>query len=144
VSDARERFAGAKILLTCGNRLLTYQRDDLAHIPFPGMWDLPGGGREGQESPEACVLRELDEEFGLRLGAERLLWARAFPAMVPGAARQGWFFAGRITEAEIAAIRFGDEGQHWQMMGLARWLAHPGAVPELQRRVRIALAEAGL
>ena len=53
-------FAGAKVALICGGDVLTYLRDDRPELPFPGCWDLPGGGREGEESAEACVLRELD------------------------------------------------------------------------------------
>ena len=44
-------FTGCKIALFCGNRLLTILRDDKASIPWPNMWELPGGGREGDESP---------------------------------------------------------------------------------------------
>ena len=122
--------------------ILCYQRDDFAHIPWPGMWDLPGGGREGDETAEACVLRELAEEFGLALGPERLIWRRKLPAMLD-VRQSSWFFTARIEAAEIAAIRFGDEGQHWRMMPVGRFMAHPLAVPELQRRVGLALGELG-
>ena len=44
-------FHGAKLLLMNQGRMLTLLRDDLAHIPFPAHWDLPGGGREGDEAP---------------------------------------------------------------------------------------------
>ncbi|WP_162869177.1 NUDIX domain-containing protein, partial [Escherichia coli] len=44
-------FGGAKIALLCDGRLLVYQRDDKPGIPWPGMWDLPGGGRENGETP---------------------------------------------------------------------------------------------
>ena len=57
------------------------------------------------------------------------------------ASRASWFFAGVISSAEIAAISFGDEGQYWQMMDVAAFLAHPKAVGELQRRAGIALTE---
>ena len=81
-------------------------------------------------------------EFGLRLSPERLEWRRVWPSMMD-AARLSVFYVGRIEVAEIAAIRFGDEGQSWQMMPVAAFLAHPLAVPELQRRVGVAMGELG-
>lgn len=133
-------FVGAKVALICGDTLLTYLRDDKSGLPWAAMWDLPGGGREGAETPEACLLRELHEEFGLRFGPERLIWRRVWPSMMD-ATRLSVFFAGRITADEIAAIRFGDEGQHWQMMRAAEFLRHPAAIPEMQRRVAVALPQ---
>lgn len=136
-------FQGAKLALIAGGAILTYLRDDFAHIPWPNMWDLPGGGREGEESPEACVLRELHEEFGLTLPPDRLIWRQDMPAMLDS--RQvAWFFAGVLYPHEVAAIRFGDEGQHWQMMPLTRFLTHPRAVPALQDRTRLALDALGV
>lgn len=133
-------FVGAKVALICGDRVLTCLRDDKPGLPWRGMWDLPGGGREGDETPEACLLRELHEEFGLCLLPERLIWRRVWPSMMD-AARASVFFAGRITAAEIAAIRFGDEGQGWEMMAVSAYVGHPLGIPEMQRRVRVALAE---
>jgi 8-oxo-dGTP diphosphatase len=139
---ARGGFAGAKAAFFCQGRILTCQRDDKPGIPWPGLWDLPGGGAEAGESPEDCLLRELEEEFGLRLQPERLVWRRAFPAMsAPG--RLGWFFAGHLSPAEIAAIRFGNEGQGWEMMALDLWLTRTDAVRPLQERTALALAGIG-
>lgn len=63
---AAQAFAGAKLILTCGDDLLVCLRDDVDHIPWPAHWDLPGGGAEPGETPTDCALRELHEEFGLR------------------------------------------------------------------------------
>lgn len=133
-------FVGCKAALFCGDALLTYLRDDKPGLPWAAKWDLPGGGREGGETPEACLLRELHEEFGLILAADRLLWRRRWPSMLD-ASRSSYFFAGRISPAEIAAIRFGEEGQYWQMMRVADYLTHPHGIPELQRRVAVALPD---
>ena len=133
-------FVGCKVALLCGDTLLTYLRDDKPGLPWAAMWDLPGGGREGDETAEACVLREVQEEFGLALPPERLTWRRIWPSMMD-ATRPSVFFAGRITAVDIAAIRFGDEGQYWQMMPVADYLNHPLAIPELQRRVTTALQQ---
>lgn len=135
-------FVGCKLALCLDGHLLTYLRDDKPGLAWPNQWDLPGGGREGDETPQACVLRELNEEFGLNLPPARLLWQREYPS-ITDPTRRSHFFAGRITEAEVAAIRFGDEGQHWQMMPLPEWLAHPQAVRELQSRTRTALTALG-
>lgn len=135
-------FNGAKLGLLSGDRVLTYLRDDLPGLPWPGCWDLPGGGREGEEGPKDCVLRELFEEFGLRFGPDRLEHGWQVPSMThPG--RVAWFYLGRITEAEVTAIRFGDEGQFWKMMPVAEFLAHPQGIAPLQDRLSAALAETG-
>lgn len=135
-------FTGAKAALFCGTRLLAYLRDDRPGLRWPGRWDLPGGGREGDETAEACLLRELHEEFGLRLPVARLTVRLDLPAMdLPG--RRAVFFAGRITEAELAAVRFGTEGQRWEAMEVSAWLTHPLAIPPLQDRVRMVLPAMG-
>ena len=40
-----------------------------------------------------------------------------------------------ITPQQIAAIRFGDEGQRWQMMTLDRFIYHPQGISHLQQRL---------
>jgi 8-oxo-dGTP diphosphatase len=133
-------FTGAKAALFCGAAILSYLRDEKPDLRWPGLWDLPGGGREGDEGPEDCLLRELHEEFGLRLSPDRLVWRRVFPSMVePG--RQSVFFGGWLTRADIGRIRFGDEGQGWELMPVEGFLGHPRAVPELQRRAGIVWEE---
>lgn len=36
-------------------------------------WELPGGRLEDQESPEACVIREVKEETGLQISITSIL-----------------------------------------------------------------------
>lgn len=127
-------FAGAKLILTCGDDLLVCLRDDFPHIPWPAHWDLPGGAAEPGEAPADCALRELAEEFGLHLPPARLEAAFTFPNP-RWAGRYSVFFTGRITRAEIAAIRFGGEGQCWRMMPLAEYLTHPKAVPHFPAQI---------
>lgn len=127
-------FHGAKLLLTQGGRLLTCLRDDVDDIPFPAHWDLPGGGREGHERPLDCALRELSEEFGLRLGPERLR-GHVFPSH-QRPEMLSWLFIGPIEPSQIATIRFGDEGQEWQMMPVTEFLAHPRAVPHFKQWIK--------
>lgn len=59
------------------------------------------------------------------------------------AAKASVFFGGWVTEGEIASIRFGDEGQGWELMPVAGFLGHAKAVPEMRRRVGIVWGELG-
>lgn len=143
MSDPAPDFTGAKAALFCGAAILTCLRDEKPGLRWPGLWDLPGGGREGEEGPEDCLLRELWEEFGLRLAPDRLVWRRVFPSMVE-AGRNSVFFGGWLGREEVSSIRFGDEGQGWELMPVADFLGHAGAVPELQRRAGIVWRDIGV
>jgi len=53
------------ILLNNNNEVLLILRDDKLSIPFPNMWDIPGGRVEIGEKPEEAIRREMIEEMGL-------------------------------------------------------------------------------
>jgi 8-oxo-dGTP diphosphatase len=142
MTTAEADFVGAKAALFCGGAVLTCQRDATPGLRWAGLWDLPGGGREGQEAPDACLLRELEEEFGLILSSDRLIWRRVFPSMID-ASRASIFFGGWLTPDEIGRIRFGDEGQGWELMPVGTFLGHAFAVPEMQRRTRLVWDQMG-
>lgn len=126
-------FDGAKLALIYRNAVVSILRDDREGIPHPGMWDFAGGGREGGERPEETAIRETQEELGLRLAEDRLLWScredREDSAEV-------WFFAAEITESELTTLRLGDEGQCWRLMPTPQFLSNPMAIPSLKRRLR--------
>ena len=100
-------FTGCKIALFCEDKLLTILRDDKPSIPWPNMWELPGGGREGDESPFECAAREVFEELGIHLRQE-----------------------------QFDSIVFGDEGQDYKLMSIDEFLGSDKVVPQLQDRVR--------
>ena len=125
-------FSGAKTAVFLGSQLLVIQRDDIPDIPWPGRWDLPGGGREGDETPEQCALRETREEGGLGLGQDDLVWARSY-RRPRGTV---WFFVAHLPAGARQAIRFGDEGQGWRLMDPADYLAHPLNIPHFADQLR--------
>jgi 8-oxo-dGTP diphosphatase len=128
-------FGGAKIVLHCEGALLTYLRDDKSGIPFPGLWDLPGGGREGDETPQDCALRETFEEFGLTLAKDRITWGRFYPSSLHPKT-VNWLYAAQISQNNIQTISFGDEGQFWRMIPMQTFITHPKAVPHLRGQVK--------
>jgi 8-oxo-dGTP diphosphatase len=131
--DGRD-FSGTKIALICDGQLLTYVRDDDPDIPFPNMIDLPGGGREGDESPFDCVCREVFEEFGLCLQIDDIgLW-RVYPFW-NDPTKLSHFFIGYLSADEVKCIQFGDEGQSWQMMKIEKYLTNDRAILRLKERL---------
>ncbi len=118
-------FNGAKLAILSDNHIVTILRDDTVQIPWPGHWDLPGGGREGDETPETCVLRELREELGLVLTFDDLTYG------VESASAGGkvWFFVTEQWDFDSSRITFGHEGQGWKLAPIDWYLRHPKAIP---------------
>ena len=54
------------ILLNSNNEVLLLLRDNKIDIPFPNMWDIPGGKVEEGESPEQALRREMMEEMSIK------------------------------------------------------------------------------
>lgn len=46
-------------------RILAAQRS--AQMEHAGLWEFPGGKIEAGESPEACLIREIQEELGIAI-----------------------------------------------------------------------------
>ena len=128
-------FSGCKIALLCDDKLLTILRDNISSIPWPNMWELPGGGREGEETPFECVRREVFEELCLKLEEADILWVKEYQGML-NPDKTSIFMVGTITQEEFASIVFGDEGQVYQMMDVSQFLSDEKVIPQLQSRLR--------
>ena len=50
--------SGSRAVIICKGKIL------LSHETKTGWWLLPGGGIEGNETPVACCIREVEEETG--------------------------------------------------------------------------------
>jgi 8-oxo-dGTP diphosphatase len=59
------------VLANAGGEILVARRFDHAHQG--GLWEFPGGKLEPGESPRAGLVRELEEELGIRVRATRPL-----------------------------------------------------------------------
>ena len=127
-------FTACKLAYMLDGKLLVYLRDDFAHIPFPNMWDFPGGVRENDETPEQCVLRELEEEFAIKLDESRLIYKKI--GVNFNSTGNSYFFVAEGKREEVDAIIFSDEGQYWRLMDIAEFLEHPAAINRLKLRLQ--------
>lgn len=92
--------------------IITIQRDDRPDIPYPGRWEVPGGTCEG-EPAALCALRELEEEVGVALTEEDIVWRALYPsARVPGAYNA--YFVARMNHRP--ELRLGGEGRACRLM----------------------------
>lgn len=132
-------FGGAKLALYLGDRLAVILRDAKPGLIFADHWDLPGGGREDEESPVECALRECREELGLLVPHSAILWGRKFHEGVEAK----WFFVAQMPQNVAADIVFGDEGQEWRLMDEDTFIHHPKAVPAFQDRLVLWQADRG-
>ena len=133
-------FSGCKIALISDDKLLTILRDDISTIPWPNMWELPGGGREAEETPFECVQREVFEELGLKLEEADIVWIKEYQGMLDPD-ETSIFMVGTITQEDFASIAFGDEGQAYQMMDVSQFLSDDKVIPQLQSRLSDYLEE---
>ncbi|MGL5856807.1 MAG: NUDIX domain-containing protein [Angustibacter sp.] len=68
-------------------------------------WDIPGGYVEPGESPRAACIREVHEELGLTITANRLLVIDWAPAPHEGDKLLFIFDGGTLTREQVDAVR---------------------------------------
>jgi 8-oxo-dGTP diphosphatase len=129
-------FHGTKVAIFVGDDILVYRRDAKVELSFPDMWDLPGGGRENGESGGECCARETYEEFGLVIAPADFDYIKPYPNWRGGDSIPALFYVTCITLEDKQNIRFGDEGQYWQLMPAQAFVDCGDAVPHLQDQLR--------
>ncbi|ACG77179.1 NTP pyrophosphohydrolase [Phenylobacterium zucineum HLK1] len=100
-------LVAAAALIDPDGRVLICQRPEGKQLA--GLWEFPGGKVEPGETPEACLIRELDEELGIRVTKSCLasfVFAsheyESFHLLMPLYLIRRW--EGRVTAREHKAI----------------------------------------
>jgi len=66
----RKSIEVSAALIFHGGKLLITQRHAGSHLG--GLWEFPGGKREGSETFEECLVREIREELGVAIAVGEL------------------------------------------------------------------------
>ena len=69
--NSSQRGAACAVLIDALGRFPMQRRDDTPGIVHPGKAGLFGGHRHGGESYLECIMREIEEEIGFSVPAER-------------------------------------------------------------------------
>ena len=133
-------FTGVKAALLVEQSILVILRDNKPAIPWPNMWELTGGGREGLETPLECLRREVWEELGLILEEKSIIWSKIYPSMLDKD-RSAVFVVVQISQEQYQEIDFGDEGQEFKLMPIEDFIKAEGIIPLLQERFKDYLSE---
>ncbi len=127
-------FHGVKVAVLVENKLLMHLRDNKPGLFNANMWDFPGGGREGNETPEECAIREIYEEFTLLVTPESFIWKNDYPAQKDPNQR-AYFMVTNIDVEKVKDIKL-NEGQKWNLFSQEDFFAIEDVVPSLKLRFR--------
>lgn len=127
-------FVGSKGLVFIGDKIVVFRRDTKTER-FPLQIDLPGGGREGRETPFEVFKREVMEEFGLKIDRNDITYAKKYPsAWEPD--KDAYFIVVKPKGLLETDIKFGDEGLEYMLMTPAEYVNLSDAIERQQIRVR--------
>jgi ADP-ribose pyrophosphatase YjhB (NUDIX family) len=92
-----------------GTRAVIFNKDNeilVVHLltPEADYYYLPGGGVRFREKIDDCLVREVKEETGLHVKAERLLWVRDFIEGLPDPHGIEMFFLATIIGGEFQEV----------------------------------------
>jgi 8-oxo-dGTP diphosphatase len=126
-------FNGAKGLIFLGEKLLVYRRDTKTNNK-PLCIDLPGGGREGEESPFETFQRETKEEFGIDIEKDEIEFSCTIPSTLEPE-KKSFFIVAKTTRFNQEDIVFGDEGTEWMLMTPDEFIHRTDGIERQQKRV---------
>ena len=96
MSAGKNQIDVAAALIFRDGKILITQRHADSHLG--GLWEFPGGKREQNETFEQCLVREIHEELGVEISANKLFEEIAHA--YPGKTVHLKFFSCRLVHGE--------------------------------------------
>lgn len=134
-------YIGTKGLVFVGDEVLLYRRDKNAPN-YPFCLDVPGGAAEPNETPFQTFKRELNEEFGLKINPDQIVYCRRYQSSLKPN-EFGWYAVAKLPSNLKSQIKFGNEGIEYMFMSLNEFLKRKDAWPTYQQRAADYLSSLG-
>ena len=129
--------AGA-VFLDDGRFLIARRAKHEAHS---GTWEFPGGKLEPRETPHAAVEREIEEEFGWKVQAQKSIgtWWHQFPSLTIALNAMLCTFDGKFPSFEVQDCWTSHDRIEWHTVSTSSSLDFTGS----DRHIAVALLEGG-
>lgn len=99
-------LVAAAVIESEGYILLTRRKPD---VPYPHLWEFPGGKVEEGEDPRDCVTREIREELGIEIAVTSIYEVVYYRYPERDVLVLAWlcrWTAGRVQNLEVAEHRW--------------------------------------
>ncbi len=126
-------FHGSKGLVFIGEKIIVYRRDGKTDR-FPFHIDLPGGGKEENETPFETFQREVKEEFGIEVQEKDITYAKQYVSSVDPT-KEAYFIVVKPKDIQQSQIVFGDEGVEYFLVTTEEFLNFSDAIERQQKKV---------
>jgi len=133
IFDNNRDFHGVKGIVFIGEKMIVYRRDTNTNS-FPLYIDLPGGGKEKNESPFETFKRELEEEFGIEINKEDVKFSKKYMSVMDST-KESYFIVTKPLEIKENDIIFGNEGLEYFLINPKEYLKLADGIKRQQDKV---------
>src|SRR5688500_3239292 len=107
----RPASAAAALLQLADGRYVMQLRDSHPRIFYPGHWGCFGGALDPGEEPTATIIREIEEELGMRLGRDQVVQFTQFTfdfGFAGDGVRLRTYFLITLPQSDLTGLRLGE------------------------------------
>lgn len=132
IFEKDRNFHGVKGLIFIEDKILVYRRDNKTKS-FPFYIDLPGGGKEEDESAFETFKRESREEFGISIEKENVTYAKKYTSAMDQS-KESYFIVIKTYKTKDD-VNFGDEGLEYFLLKIEEYLQLNDSIPRQKEKV---------
>lgn len=126
-------FHGVKGLIRVADKIIAVRRDTKT-MKYQLQLDLPGGGREGHESPFETLRREIREILGIIIAPEDIIFSIRYEHNA-GHSHDTFFMVTKELPIDAHKIVFGEKGITHTLMTMHEFIERDDVVEKQKERI---------